>query len=168
MKVRRDNCRELAMANPFCCVGSVSFACRVTEPEPVASISRESIAGHKHKSCRSSGRWLRGDAILPARCYITRIERLRRSGEFSTLQPCCRIGDTVRSEDRIGRANADRRISDRQDTRSRFSAVQHAVRMADQRAVVDARERTVLGAIVHVSGTGPLQPAVGRRTPSTS
>ena len=60
----------------------------------------------------------------------------------------------------IRECDGDRRLSDRQDTRSRFGAVQRAGVVADQGAVVDAAERVVVGAIVHVSRAGSLQPAV--------
>jgi len=59
------------------------------------------------------------------------------------------------------RVHADRRVSGRQDTRSRFSAIQHTGVVADERAMVDAGERILVGAIVPVSRAGSLQPAVG-------
>ena len=63
--------------------------------------------------------------------------------------------------------DGDRRLSDRQDTRSRFGSVQRAGVVADQGAVVDATERVVVGAIVHVSRAGSLQPAVAQADPAS-
>ena len=67
----------------------------------------------------------------------------------------------------IREVDGDRRLSDRQDTRSRFGTVQHAGVVADQGAVVDATERVVVGAIVHVSRAGSLQPAVAQADPAS-